>query len=712
MTVALQPASPDLVSVPVPRRARRPPGQHAVPRPGRGRRGHPLPAAGRGAARHRAPLRRQGQPRPGAAGGAGRGRAAGFDVASPAEVRAALDAGRGPGDLVYSNPVKRRDDIAVAARARRRGCSSSTRPRRSRKVAEAAPGSAVLCRIVTSGTGSDWPLSRKYGCSDRRGGRDPAAPPPRLGLDAGRRLLPRRLAAARPAGLGRARSRRPPRVFAALRADGLDPWLLDLGGGFPAPLEGGCPPLDGVRRGDRAAAAPRASATDRPQHARRARSRRSSPTPATLVTTVVAVRRTAATPAGCSSTPASSPAWSRPSTRRSATGSSQPDVPGRPGRACSPGRPATAPTCSTSSVPVQLPLALAEGDRVRLHVGRRLHHLLLDGRLQRLRAAADRARRLTMPAMGPGRPRRRRCCGARAGGGGDVAAVAAAAAAGLGAVRRQHRRACCSGWPARPGCCRTSRCPGRPARLGDRFRRDRIVRATRSPGWCSWASSRWRSPRTLLVAVVAATAAVAAGTPAYPALAAAMPAAAGRRPRRRATDPAGHHRGRVVRGRAGARRAAARARRPRPALPLVGRSSARWRPCCWCTGRGCRARSGPPGRRGPGRCCGRRGARACPGRSRPWRCSTRCWPRRGWRCCRWPRRTGREGTGRRRRCWGSARSRRRCSWRLGGSPGARARAGLVLLAAALAALPLSPRSDGLCRRWRLPAPRRCTSRGR
>ena len=32
------------------------------------------------------------------------------------------------------------------------------------------------------------------------------------------------------------------RVFDALLADGLDPWLLDLGGGFPALLDDDCPP--------------------------------------------------------------------------------------------------------------------------------------------------------------------------------------------------------------------------------------------------------------------------------------------------------------------------------------------------------------------------------------------------------------------------------------------------------------------------------------
>ena len=41
---------------------------------------------------------------------------------------------------------------------------------------------------------------------------------------------------------GPARSRSAATVFAALREHGLDPWLLDLGGGFPARLDDGCPP--------------------------------------------------------------------------------------------------------------------------------------------------------------------------------------------------------------------------------------------------------------------------------------------------------------------------------------------------------------------------------------------------------------------------------------------------------------------------------------
>ena len=87
-----------------------------------------------------------------------------FDVASPAEVRSALRAGAEPGDLVYSNPVKRRDHVAEAA-AMGVHVFVVDSLAETLKVAEAAPGSQVLCRLVTSGKGSDWPLSRKYGCS-------------------------------------------------------------------------------------------------------------------------------------------------------------------------------------------------------------------------------------------------------------------------------------------------------------------------------------------------------------------------------------------------------------------------------------------------------------------------------------------------------------------------------------------------------------------
>jgi ornithine decarboxylase len=163
-----------------------------------------------------------------------------FDVASPAEVTAALQAGAETGELVYSNPIKRRADIAFAA-----GLGVSLfvvdSLEETRKVAAVAPGAKVLCRIGTSGKGSDWSLSRKYGCS------------PAEAVHVLRAAAVHGLA---PAGVSFhvGSQQRDPQawdapiaaaahVFATVRAIGLTPWLVDLGGGFPAHLEGECPPL-------------------------------------------------------------------------------------------------------------------------------------------------------------------------------------------------------------------------------------------------------------------------------------------------------------------------------------------------------------------------------------------------------------------------------------------------------------------------------------
>ena len=87
-----------------------------------------------------------------------------FDVASPAEVRLALDAGATASHLVHSNPVARRDHLAEAYSLGVRLFVVDSAGEVD-KLADAAPGSSVLVRIVTSGSGSDWPLSRKYGCT-------------------------------------------------------------------------------------------------------------------------------------------------------------------------------------------------------------------------------------------------------------------------------------------------------------------------------------------------------------------------------------------------------------------------------------------------------------------------------------------------------------------------------------------------------------------
>lgn len=159
-----------------------------------------------------------------------------FDAASPAEVVAVLRAGAAAGDLVYSHPVKRRQDIAFAARLGVRMFVVDS-IEETRKVAAAAPGSVVLCRISTAGDAS---LSRRCGCTPEQAVhilRTAAA----VGLDAGGlsfHVGPQSDPSAWDAPIAASAQ-----VFAILREDRLEPWLLDLGGGFPAHFEGGCLPL-------------------------------------------------------------------------------------------------------------------------------------------------------------------------------------------------------------------------------------------------------------------------------------------------------------------------------------------------------------------------------------------------------------------------------------------------------------------------------------
>ncbi len=160
-----------------------------------------------------------------------------FDVASPAEVLAALAAGAAADELIYSNPVKRRSDIAFAAARGVRLFVVDT-IEETTKVAAAAPGAAVLCRLGASGEGSEWPLSRKFGCSTGQAvevlryaassGLDAAGVSFHVGSQ---QCEPQAWAAPIAASAS---------VFDALLAEGGRPHLLDLGGGFPASLADGC----------------------------------------------------------------------------------------------------------------------------------------------------------------------------------------------------------------------------------------------------------------------------------------------------------------------------------------------------------------------------------------------------------------------------------------------------------------------------------------
>lgn len=155
---------------------------------------------------------------------------AAFDAASPAEIMACLDAGVSPDRISYGNTVKKLSDISAAFEAGV-GLFAFDSVGEIEKLAAAAPGSSVVCRIVVSNDGARWPLTRKFGCN----------PDEAVGL-----LARAREAGLRPAGLSfhvGSQQTEPARwceavglcgeLFARAADAGIALDTLNLGGGFP-----------------------------------------------------------------------------------------------------------------------------------------------------------------------------------------------------------------------------------------------------------------------------------------------------------------------------------------------------------------------------------------------------------------------------------------------------------------------------------------------
>ncbi|WP_026481390.1 type III PLP-dependent enzyme [Ahrensia sp. 13_GOM-1096m] len=86
-----------------------------------------------------------------------------FDCASVVEIEMALEAGATPDRISYGNTIKKERDIS-AAFAHGVSMFAVDCEAEVEKIARAAPGSRVFCRILTDGEGAEWPLSRKFGC--------------------------------------------------------------------------------------------------------------------------------------------------------------------------------------------------------------------------------------------------------------------------------------------------------------------------------------------------------------------------------------------------------------------------------------------------------------------------------------------------------------------------------------------------------------------
>jgi len=86
-----------------------------------------------------------------------------FDTASVPEIDMVLAAGCTPDRISYGNTIKKEADIRTAFEKGVRLFAYDS-IEELEKIARAAPGARVFCRILTSGEGAEWPLSRKFGC--------------------------------------------------------------------------------------------------------------------------------------------------------------------------------------------------------------------------------------------------------------------------------------------------------------------------------------------------------------------------------------------------------------------------------------------------------------------------------------------------------------------------------------------------------------------
>ncbi|UEM20537.1 type III PLP-dependent enzyme [Skermanella mucosa] len=109
-------------------------------------------------------------------------RGSSFDTASVPEIEMVLAAGATAERISFGNTIKKQRDIAKAYELGVRLFAFDSIGELD-KIAESAPGSRVFCRILTSGEGAEWPLSRKFGC-------DPAMARALLIAAAGKGLVP------------------------------------------------------------------------------------------------------------------------------------------------------------------------------------------------------------------------------------------------------------------------------------------------------------------------------------------------------------------------------------------------------------------------------------------------------------------------------------------------------------------------------------------
>jgi ornithine decarboxylase len=154
-----------------------------------------------------------------------------FDLASEGEIRRCQELGINSDRLSFGNTIKREIEII---RAQQSGIDlfAFDSIGELEKLARAAPGARVFCRMLVESKGAEWPLTRKFGCT------------PSLAVDL---LIRARQLGLRPIGVSfhvGSQQTDPHQwssaiaaaagIFRACAHNGLDLGFLNLGGGLPA----------------------------------------------------------------------------------------------------------------------------------------------------------------------------------------------------------------------------------------------------------------------------------------------------------------------------------------------------------------------------------------------------------------------------------------------------------------------------------------------
>lgn len=154
-----------------------------------------------------------------------------FDTASPNEIDLCLELGVPASRISYGNTIKKQVDIASAYTKGVRLFAFDS-AEELEKIAQAAPGASVYCRVLMLCAGAEWPLSRKFGCTPEmardllRKARDLGLDPYGVSFHVGSQQTDLRQW---DIALGQTTD-----LFGQLKNDGIELRMLNLGGGFPA----------------------------------------------------------------------------------------------------------------------------------------------------------------------------------------------------------------------------------------------------------------------------------------------------------------------------------------------------------------------------------------------------------------------------------------------------------------------------------------------